>query len=140
MILSVDPGDTTGLVTWSESGRELIRADVPLENLPKTFIDFDSELSTIVYEDFRLFAHKAVQQTGSKFGASQAIGMLKYLAFQTGAKMVAQKPDILRIAAMHAGVKIPRQGHITDSLSAYLHGFYYFENQGILGAVARDWS
>ena len=78
--------------------------------------------------------------TGSKFLSPQCIGAAKLLCTMTGAQLVLQSPQILRVAAMHFGIKLPT-GHIDDALSAKLHGLYYFEERGILegnGAALLD--
>lgn len=136
-VLSADPGDTTGLALWTLDGELIWTTEKSLEELESWVLDLDIVLSIVIYEDFRLFRHKAAQQTGSRFGASQAIGMLKVLANRNSAKKVRQNSNILRIAGMHAGVKLPK-GHIKDSVSAYLHGFYYFESVGIRVPILQD--
>lgn len=136
-VLSVDPGDTTGLALWTIDGELHWTDEKSLEELEAWVLDLGTSLSIIVYEDFRLYRHKAMQQTGSRFGASQAIGMIKVLGNRNGAKMIRQNSNILRIAAMHAGIKLPK-GHIKDSVSAYLHGFYYFESVSIRVPILQD--
>lgn len=131
-VLSFDPGDTTGIAMWSTAGELIWTKEMSLTELDDFLLSFDKEVSAIVYEDFRLFSHKAKQQTGSRFGASQAIGKINLFARQVGATTKRQSSNILRVAAMHAEEKIPATGHIKDWLSAYLHGYYYLETMGVL--------
>lgn len=137
MILSVDPGEHIGVCLWTEEGELTLRTVMDFD----TFGDFlDNELSIItkaVIEDYRLRGGKQMQQTGSRFEAVQVIGQVRDFARRKKATLIRQKPDILRVAAMHAGVKLPT-GHIPDDLSAYLHGFYYFETVGILKPVLQS--
>lgn len=132
MILSVDPGETTGLCLWSEAGDFMSKTKVSIDELTDWCQSpAATGITTIVYEDFRIYGHKAAKLVGSTVPASQVIGILKLLAKQQGAKLVPQNANILRIAAMHTGISIPATGHIDDALSAYLHGYYYFESIGL---------
>jgi hypothetical protein len=133
-VLSVDPGEKVGVCLWSD-GVELFRRIVHLEKLPLFLMEHtDTVLSTIVYEDYIGYAAQSHngRQTGSRFVAAQAIGMLKMFAIPRNIELVRQPSGILRIAAMHSGTKIPAKGHIPDEVSAYLHGFYYLETQRLL--------
>lgn len=145
MILSIDPGDKrVGVARWS--------GDYDLEfNDTLTFEDYMSYLArftvmlepldVVVVEDWSLRQGKGVKMTGSRFLSPQCIGAANLLSVITGADLVKQSPQILRIAAMHFGVKISERGHIDDALSAKLHGLYYLESVGILegnGAAMLD--
>lgn len=131
MVISVDPGDTTGIAYWSDSG-ELLR---------KEMLDFDQlidkleelqNVTAIVCEDYRLRQGKQMAQTGSRFVAVQLIGALKAYARRVGAKFVLQPANVLTIAALHSGVKRPSNHAKSHDIDAYNHGYYYFETKGIL--------
>jgi hypothetical protein len=130
MILSVDPGGTCGLAMWQDDGTFVNKLKLPLSGFVLWASDVDIELSTIIYEDFTLRASKAYAQRGSKLEASQGIGVVKALAARKNAKLVRQPSGILKITAMHA--EVPIVTHFDDAVSAYLHGYYYFETKGLL--------
>lgn len=131
MVISVDPGDTTGIAYWSDSG-ELLR---------KEMLDFDhlidkleelQNVTAIVCEDYRLRQGKQMVQTGSRFEAVQVIGALRAYAKKVKAKFILQQPNVLTIAALHSGVKRPSNHAKSHDIDAYNHGYYYFETKGML--------
>ncbi len=131
MVITVDPGDTTGIAYWTDKG----------ELIEKEALDFDALLeklellegvSVIVYEDYRLRQGKQLVQTGSRFPAVQVIGALKAYAKRHKAKMVRQDASVLTVAALHSGVKRPSDHSKSHSIDAYNHGYYYFETKGLL--------
>lgn len=133
-VLSVDPGEPAGLALWRRTDGALLwseQADFPrlyglLESLKR------ANITDVVYEDFRLRASRAMQQTGSRFEASQAIGMLKLFAFQVKANLHVQGGNILPVAEALRGEKMPKDHKISHVVSARLHGHYWLTNQGIL--------
>lgn len=135
-VVSIDPGETCGVALWEVTGELFWKRKMSLEELIEWCATFDSGVSIVVCEDFTLRRSRANAQTGSKMAASQGIGVARAFARRKTARFVRQQPDILRIAAMHAGVALP-QGHIADDVSAYLHGFFWFEKEGILKPVLQ---
>lgn len=135
MILSIDPGDKrVGIARWSDAGdfhfKGTLSFEEYLDYLDAVLDTFD--IKTIVIEDWRLRQGKGVKMAGSRFLSPQCIGAAHLLSVITGAELVKQSPQILRVAAMHFGIKISTRGHIDDALSAKLHGLYYLESVGIL--------
>lgn len=131
MVITVDPGDTTGIAYWTDKG----------ELIEKEMLDFDSlvervealeGVTVIVCEDYRLRQGKQMVQTGSKFQAVQVIGALKAYAKRHKAKMVLQDASVLTVAALHSGVKRPSDHSKSHAVDAYNHGYYYFETKGLL--------
>lgn len=131
MVISVDPGETTGIAFWSDSGellrKEMLGFDQLLDKLEES-----QNITTIVCEDYRLRQGKQMAQTGSRFVAVQIIGALKAYAKRTKAKFVLQDPQVLTIAALHSGVKRPSNHSKSHDIDAYNHGYYYFETKGLL--------
>lgn len=137
MIVSIDPGDTVGVCTWSQEGELRSKFKLSLEEFITWCDDWALQpVQVVVIEDFTLRGHQAYRQRGSKLKASQGIGIAKAFAKRVGAKVVLQQPSILNIAAMHTGTKIVQ--HYDDDVSAYLHGYWYFESVGILRAKPLD--
>ncbi len=132
MILSVDPGDTSGIAYWENDGTFISREALNFEDLLEKLTDFPEDVTVIVCEDYRLRQGRQAAQTGSRFVAVQVIGALKLLAKRKKAKMVLQPPTVLTIAAMHSGVKRPSNHAKSHDIDAYNHGYYYFETKGLL--------
>lgn len=128
-VISIDPGDSTGVAVWSDEGQLVRKWKCSLED----FIDWadgvDFTVSTVVVEDYVQDPYRKLNRKGSKMKASQALGVSKALAKRLGAKLVIQKNTILTVTAMHAGVRVV--SHFPDDISAYLHGYYFFETKGI---------
>lgn len=132
MIISVDPGETSGLAYWENDGTFISREALDFEALLEKLLSFEGDLSVIVCEDYRLRQGRQAAQTGSRFVAVQVIGALKLLAKRKNAKMVMQPPTVLTIAAMHSDVKRPSNHAKSHDIDAYNHGYYYFETKGLL--------
>jgi hypothetical protein len=131
MIISVDPGETTGIAYWEDDGtfisREALTQDEILDK-----VETLSGVTVIVVEDYRLRQGKQMVQTGSRFVAVQIIGALKAYARRVGAKFVLQPANVLTVAALHSGVKRPSNHSKSHDIDAYNHGYYYFETKGLL--------
>ena len=131
MIISVDPGETTGIAYWEDNGtfisREALTQDEILDK-----VETLSGVTVIVVEDYRLRQGKQMVQTGSRFVAVQIIGALKAYTRRVGAKFVLQPANVLTVAALHSGVKRPSNHSKSHDIDAYNHGYYYFETKGLL--------
>lgn len=131
MIISVDPGETTGIAYWEDDGtfisREALTQDEILDK-----VETLSGVTVIVVEDYRLRQGKQMVQTGSRFVAVQIIGALKAYARRVGAKFVLQPANVLTVAALHSGVKRPSNHSKSHDIDAYNHGYYYLETKGLL--------
>lgn len=132
MILSVDPGDTTGIAYWEDNGELIAREALPFEELLEKLNSFTGNITAIVCEDYRLRGGRQIAQTGSRFVAVQVIGALKLLAKEKKAKFVLQPANVLTVAALHSGVKRPTNHSKSHDVDAYNHGYYYFETLGLL--------
>lgn len=154
MLLSIDPGDKrVGLARWTETGKLEFNETLSFEDYLQYLLTLDdlffngfsdefapefTPLTKVIVEDWRLRQGKGVKMTGSQFLSAQCIGAAKLFAKMYGAKVILQSPQILHVAAMHFGVKVPLKGHIPDDVSAKLHGLYYFEEHGILEGHGAD--
>jgi hypothetical protein len=132
MVISVDPGETTGIAFWEDDGTFISRTTLDMEGLLEFASSDQPELKTIVCEDYRLRQGKQMVQTGSRFVAVQIIGALKALAKRSGAKFVLQPANVLTVAALHSGIKRPSNHAKSHDIDAYNHGYYYFETKGLL--------
>jgi hypothetical protein len=137
MYLAFDPGKTTGWARFKDDGSADGYGQVSINELiglceqwKVEDLEGDSIIAIIV-EDFVLFKHKAVQQTGSKMEASQAIGILRALASATGAKFVLQPSNIKSTAEKFTQLKPPSNHKNSHWVDAFNHGAYYLINAGI---------
>ncbi len=131
MIISVDPGETSGIAYWSDGGefveKEMLTQEQLFDKLEKL-----ENVTAIVCEDYRLRQGKQMVQTGSRFVAVQIIGALKAYAQRIKAKFVLQPANVLTVASLHSGVKRPSNHSKSHDVDAYNHGYYYFETKGLL--------
>jgi hypothetical protein len=131
VVISVDPGETTGIAYWSDSGEFVEREALTQEQVFEK-IEILENVTVVVCEDYRLRQGKQMAQTGSRFVAVQILGALKAYAHRVGAKFVLQPATVLTIASLHSGVKRPANHAKSHDVDAYNHGYYYFETKGLL--------
>lgn len=131
MIVSVDPGETTGIAYWSDKG-DFVEKEMLTEEQLFDKLEALENVTVVVCEDYRLRQGKQMVQTGSRFVAVQIIGALKAYARRVGAKFILQPANVLTIAALHSGVKRPANHARSHDIDAYNHGYYYFETKGLL--------
>lgn len=136
-VLSVDPGDSTGLARWTRHA-ELVERWIMSSTDTISYLARTDDYEAIVCENFRLRHGKAVQQTGSKFEASQVIGAIRLYCRIHGTALHMQEPGILAVAQLHSGVKPPANHKLSHDIDAYNHGYYFFEQRGILLPARRN--
>jgi hypothetical protein len=131
MVISVDPGETSGIAYWTDTGEFVEKEALTQEELFDKIEQLEN-VTAIVCEDYRLRQGKQMVQTGSRFVAVQIIGALKAYARRCGSKFVLQTPNVLSVASLHSGMKRPSNHAISHDIDAYNHGYYYFETKGLL--------
>ena len=128
ILLAVDPGKVNGISIF-RAGKVVSIDQVHLDELPHFLYDFkdkyDYDNIVIVYENFKLFKGRAIQQSGSSMEASQAIGQLKMVAAQNRWKIYDQPPSIKPIAQKWSGSKPPKNHSQSHQIDAYNHGVYW---------------
>ena len=132
MYLAFDPGATTGWCKFDDQGNALEWGQDNFDELIDhcnvwAFETWDA----IIYEQFKLFRHKAQRQTGSTMPASQAIGIIKTLIRNTNAKAVVQEASIKATAEKMTQMKAPSNHAQSHWVDAFNHGAYYLINEGI---------
>lgn len=147
MILSIDGGKNIGWALFHENGEEGPRGVIShLEWFRDTStpigIDEDGQLffeghpiDTLVVEG--IMHNPNINQGGSQRWESQVEGAVRMLGALTGVPVIVQRPDILPVAAKHAGYEMPKtktgnKKHLPDEISAWLHGRYYLTSIGVL--------
>lgn len=131
MIISVDPGESSGIAYWSDKG-EFVEKEILTEEELFDQLERLENVTVVVCEDYRLRQGKQLVQTGSRFVAVQIIGALKAYARRCGSKFVLQTPNVLSVASLHSGIKRPSNHSKSHDVDAYNHGYYYFETKGLL--------
>lgn len=135
MILSVDPGEKRiGMAVWRPNGEFVVKFTLSFDEALHHLSALGTSYTDIVFEDFRLRQGKAIKLSGSRMETTQIIGAIKMLCLLRDMRWHVQGPDKLRLTALHANVELGT-GHIPDDMSAYLHGYYWFETQGILRSI-----
>ena len=130
-LLAIDPGGANGVCWWTGDDIHMEGFDqVKLNDLPKWLDAFDPKPDLIVYENFKLWKHRALQQSGSDLPAAQAIGMIKSYASIYNITIVDQSPQILGSAQMMSQMKMPKDHSQSHWVSAYLHGYWWLVKNG----------
>jgi hypothetical protein len=127
-LLAIDPGLMNGWalfhdLVFMEMGQ------ISLNDLP-AFLENGDEPSLVVVEDYKLFKHLALQQSGSHIEAAKAIGVIESYCNRHGVKMVLQQAGILPIAEKWTNTKRPKNHAKGHQVCAYLHGEYFLIKNG----------
>lgn len=131
--LSVDPGITTGITFWSGDGQPLHynEIDIPNFHLVLDVCENYGQLTRIIVEEFRLYQHLAIAQSGSRLETVQVIGMLKRSSYKMGLQDVVEvRADVKEIAAKWSGMSIPKgkKSHIPNWKASYLVGYWWLHS------------
>lgn len=140
-LLAIDPGATIGYSVFNGDAVFMDYGEISHRDLPDTLLDLHAKhgFSHIVVEDFKLFGHKAKQQIGSHFEASQGIGQCELFAKMKGLEFAKQPSNILPIASMWSQKPVPKHGvQAHDWLSAYNHGFYWLVKNGLRETILKE--
>lgn len=138
--VAFDPGKTTGVAVWDESGKAILVGCELNED------DLDNYLDNLVPETVKLFIieeyriYSSVPHIGSKVETVQVIGQLKAYARKHNIKTIEVPADRKEIAAKWAQVSLPKgKTHLPDWKAAYLIGYYYLHREGVIEpSVLKD--
>lgn len=132
MYLAFDPGQTTGWCKFDNNGEAVEWGQDNFTELMDHCNEWaKEEWDVIIYEDFKLFKHKARQQSGSRMPASQAIGIIKTLIHNTKAIAIVQDSSIKPIAEKWTNMKAPGDHSQSHWVDAFNHGAFWLINEGI---------
>lgn len=141
--LSVDPGVTSGITLWNSHGKPVHYNELDIDNMNRLLDHIEYRIASIsfplkqiIVEEFRLYQKLAVQQSGSKLETVQVVGMIKRSNYVMKLPPVAEvRADSKEIAASWSGTKMPKRGtHMENWKAAYLVGYYWLHQQGIIPA------
>src|SRR5262245_41925063 len=98
--LVVDPGKSSGIATFDDKGiTEDFAIARGLDELMQ-WLEEHGPYSVVIYEDYRLFGHKAMAQVGSRMETVQAIGVLMAFARKWKAEVHRQPPSAHKLGQM----------------------------------------
>ena len=123
-LIAFDPGKATGWAIFQDGLPKDFGDIRGLSKLDDFLIALD-DIDFAVYEDFRLYSHKALQQSGSHMEASQAIGKIEIWAKMRKIACIAQPANVLPVAQLWSKMKMPRNHDKSHHISAYNHAVYY---------------
>lgn len=131
-IWAFDPGKHTGYAEMELDGTVRRKGIIHFDDI-FDFIDSmpRANVVAIVFEDFRLFGHRATSQSGSILEASQVIGALRVSAKRHKIRAVAVPPGSYRTGAKFVQFKLS-SGHCPDDISAWLTGAFWLKQHGSL--------
>lgn len=129
--ISIDPGKSTGWVTWDKNGNVIKQGTCRGRDEFEQLLEDLGSVPVVVVEDFTLFKHKALQQSGSKMETSKVIGSIESWVRRNKSELVMQPASILTIAQLWSGVKMPKNHNVSHWVSAYNHGYYYLIKQNV---------
>lgn len=136
--VSFDPGESTGIAEWDDSGNV---TTMPREMKQKELDEFLVSLESyspkkFILETWTLWKHRNRQH--DKQVTVQVIGQIKAFARRHKIEIIEQRPECRLIAAKWSGTEVPK-GHMPNFMSAFLHGYYHLHKIGIIPArVLKD--
>ena len=130
-LLAIDPGGMNGLAWYNDDYTLEGFTQVKLADLPSWLEDHSPAPDLIVYENFKLWKHRALQQSGSDLPAAQGIGIIKSYASRHKIQTVNQSPQILTSAEKMCQMKMPSDHSQSHWVSAHLHAQWYFIKNGL---------
>lgn len=138
-LLALDPGMTTGWAIFNAQGKFIESGQaniVEVNDLDEKIVP--NNISHIVYEDFKLFAHKARKQIGSRFEASQVIGKAEGWAHKHDLETIKQPASIKAIAEKWSQIK-PTGSHAQSHwVDAYNHGYFFLVKRGLRKSALEE--
>jgi hypothetical protein len=137
LILGVDPGTTTGVVTMTTGGVVRSLANLSIEDVYELLNrQFAKTIQLIVMEDY-IVGNRAAHLRGSKNEASQVIGVVNAWSKVYKIPVVMQMPAVKMIAEKLSG-KQPHGAHKDMHwMDAFNHGYYFLHSVGLVESRKR---
>lgn len=141
--VSFDPGgsdkSSTGMATWGEQGNNLGKIKLTNKQLTDTLISLEPvapEIKVFIIESY--IGRPWISHSGNRFKTSQQIGALKFYAKRWDIKVVEQGSDKKDMGKLYAGLRKTWGNHMPDDISAYCHGYYWLQVNGIIRPKVLD--
>lgn len=138
--VAFDPGLRTGIAAWNANAviqivHKTVHGDVALDEFLDTLEEHP--VGVFIIEEYRVYGSNLAANVGTKVHTAQVIGSLKSWARRHGVAVVEQRSDIKEVAALWSGTQLPpkhkrKNWHMPDWLAAFLHGYYYLHNIGLI--------
>jgi hypothetical protein len=136
ILISCDPGKTTGFVRWDEAGSPIEMIKITGEDEACDWLE-QQECTDFLYENYRNRpGAKNAHNIWSDNPTSQTLGALKRIARKKKWVLHEQEPQALAIGLRHLGlgseyVKNGKPVHVPDDVSAMAHGEYFLRKKHI---------
>jgi hypothetical protein len=117
-----DPGNMTGVAISDETGKLVAYEQISFENL-FTYLSEIKEAKVFVIEEFLI--RPGINFSWNDMKVIQAIGSIRYCAYQLGAAVVMQSPTIKSIGYKWAGIKTSKDHSFSHQLDAWAHLTYF---------------
>lgn len=152
-LLAIDPGRsykeerTIGYAVFTSRGEELYRGSLSFEELSSSLYSLGRESGALTFNPPRSSRSRMVFEIviedfvndpksargGQRNGTSECIGAVEILAVQAGVPFTRQRSAILGTAKLLADYQ-GKAKHLPHQDSAYLHGYYYLVEKGVLSS------
>ena len=136
-LLAVDPGESSGWATFDAkgtiTGTGICRSRDEVYEMLKSIVP----VAKVVIEDFRLYSHKAVQQSVSQLETVRVIGAIESWAALNDVSVTLQPASIKSIAEKWSGLKATGSHKNSHHIDAINHGIYYLQKNDIIKPLRR---
>lgn len=150
-LLAIDPGRsykgerTIGYALFQSTGAEISRGSLSWEELSTSLRPLAPRSEVLLFETstIRRMVHEIVIEDfvndpksargGQRNGTSECIGAVEILAIQAGVPFTRQRSSVLGPSKLLADYQ-GKAKHLPHQDSAYLHGYYYLVQKGVLSS------
>jgi hypothetical protein len=132
--VAIDPGETTGVAEFDADGKVLGMHQFKVKELYEYFERlYDTPPQVVIFEEYRIFAHKKDSHINSKVPTIQIIGAIKYFAWRCKATAVEQPSQHKPFGYKYGGFNPPKDHSKSHGPDALAHGFYYLVTNRVIG-------
>lgn len=125
MIISFDPGETTGVAIGDSKGELISMKQYSWNEFPH-YLNTIQKAELFLVEEFRIRPDKAMSFSFSDMKTIQAIGMIRLRAYQLGTPTTYQRPLDKSMGYRWAGTSAPKAHSISHQVDAYAHLVFHW--------------
>ena len=132
--MAFDPGKVTGFATFAENGRPTGMGHIPnwADGVKKFLEVYPEEVpAVIIYEDYTIRG-RAQNVDENVIYTRAVIKAIKEIGKDYGSKLIPQQASILPVAQKWSGMAMPRDHSKSHQISAFNHGWYKLQVDGIV--------